>query len=175
MAICGVPGTGKTTLMREFMKGKKWVAVEPEKMIHAMYCEELDLYVLGKYEDGEVFAGTDRLGMSVQPNAEKFIRETKSNVIFEGDRLTNNKFYDFIIALPNTKFEIVALFTSNSVLEERYVERGSNQSETFLKGRDTKLSNITTNFYYMDILKEFDNSTLENQKVVLDYINGYIL
>ena len=175
MAICGVPGTGKTTLMREFMKGKTWVNVEPEPMVHAMYCEELNLYVLGKYEDGEVFAGTDRLGMSIQPNAEKFIKGTMCNVIFEGDRLTNSKFYDFIMSLPNTEFEIVALNTPNSILGDRYKERGSNQSETFLKGRSTKISNITSNFYYMDVLKEFDNSTLDNQKVILSHINNFIL
>ena len=33
VAVGGSPGTGKTTLFREFMEGKTWEKVEPKKML----------------------------------------------------------------------------------------------------------------------------------------------
>ena len=67
VAVGGQPGTGKTTLFRKYMESKSWKTVEPAKLVSAMYNEELDLYILGKYQEGETFAGTDRLSMAVQP------------------------------------------------------------------------------------------------------------
>ena len=52
IAVGGSPGTGKTTLFRKFMENHEWVKVEPKKMLPALFCKELDLFILGKYEDG---------------------------------------------------------------------------------------------------------------------------
>ena len=73
IAVGGSPGTGKTTLFRKFMEDKNFQPLEPAKLVSAMYNPDLDLYVLGKYEDGEVFAGTDRLSMAVQPAVQEWI------------------------------------------------------------------------------------------------------
>jgi cytidylate kinase len=64
IAVGGVPGTGKTTLFRKFMEGKTFDKVEPVKLMPALYSAELDLYILGKYEEGEIYAGTDKLSMA---------------------------------------------------------------------------------------------------------------
>lgn len=170
IAVAGQPGTGKTTLFREFMKNYTWEKQEPLKMLPVMYCKELDLYVLGKYEEGELFAGTDRLGMSIQPIAQQFVAETKSNILFEGDRLTNGKFYDHLLSLSDTEVQFVVLTVKSDTLTKRYSDRGSNQSETFLKGRETKISNILTNFDFMPYTIEFTNETIDDQRVVLNHI-----
>jgi len=107
IAVGGQPGTGKTTLFRKFMEGKTWEKVEPKKMLPALYSKELDLYILGKYEDGE-----------------------------------------------------------------RYIERGSDQSETFLKGRATKYSNLLSNFELMPYITEFSNTNLEEQGKVLAFLEN---
>lgn len=171
VAIGGEPGTGKTTLMRKFMEGYEWTSVEVEKLVSAMYCEQLDLYVLGKYEENEVFAGTDRLSMAVQPNAVKFVNETKSNIIFEGDRVFNQSFLEFLVGQPSTSVDIVYLTASESVLHHRYNERGSNQSETFLRGRKTKYQNLLTNFELMPHTRVFVNESVEDQTAVLTFLN----
>lgn len=173
IAVGGQPGTGKTTLFRKFMEDKKWEKVEPKKMLPALYCKELDLYILGKYEDGETFAGTDRLGMSVQPVAQEFVSETTSNILFEGDRLTNGKFYNHLISLPDTDVSFVIIKVKQETMNKRYFDRGSNQSETFLKGRETKISNILTNFEFMSYVNEFTNENLEEQAVIINYINQF--
>lgn len=170
IAVGGQPGTGKTTLFRKFMEGKTWERVEPKKMLPALYCKELDLYVLGKYEEGETFAGTDRLSMAVQPVAQCFVSETTSNILFEGDRIFNQSFLEFAMGLPNVEMDVVYLKAPKEVLTQRYTDRGSDQSEQFLKGRETKYSNLLSNFELMPYITEFDNTNLEEQGKVLAFL-----
>jgi hypothetical protein len=118
IAVGGQPGTGKTTLFRKFMEGKTWIEVEPAKMVSAMYNEEMDLYILGKYQEGETFAGTDRLSMAVQPELQKWIQTHNCNILFEGDRVFNQSFLEFAMGLPNTDLQVVYLKTTKDVLEQ---------------------------------------------------------
>ena len=172
IAVGGVPGTGKTSLFRKFISNYTWERVEPVKLLSSMYCKELDLFIFGKYEEGEVFAGTDRLSMAVQPNAQKFVSETTSNVLFEGDRIFNRSFLEFVSEVDGVDLQVIYLKAPQSILEQRYTDRGSDQSEVFLRGRETKYNNILGNFGLMEYITEFDNTNLEEQAVVLDYINS---
>jgi len=82
IAVGGQPGTGKTTLFRKFIEGKTWIEVEPAKLVSALYNEEMDLYILGKYQEGETIAGTYRLSMAVQPEMQKWIQTHNCNNLF---------------------------------------------------------------------------------------------
>lgn len=174
VAVGGQPGTGKTTLFRKFMESYEWEKVEPKKMLPALYCKELDLYVLGKYEDGEVFAGTDRLSMAVQPVAQEFVTETTSNILFEGDRIFNQSFLEFSMELKDVDLQVVYLKVPNDTLKQRYADRGSDQSETFLKGRATKYNNLLSNFDLMSYITEFNNTNLEEQEKVLEFLRKHL-
>jgi broad-specificity NMP kinase len=175
IAVGGSPGTGKTTLFRKFMEGKTWERVEPKKMLPALYCKELDLYVLGKYEDGETFAGTDRLSMAVQPIAQEFVKECTSNILFEGDRIFNQSFLEFAMELKDTDLQVVFLKVPKETLEQRYKDRGSDQSEVFLKGRATKYNNLLSNFELMPYITEFVNTNLEEQSKVLAFLDKHLV
>ena len=168
----GQPGTGKTTLFRKFMEGKNWKNVEPAKLVSAMYNEEMDLYILGKYQEGETFAGTDRLSMAVQPELQRWIQTHNSNILFEGDRVFNQSFLEFAMGLPDTDLQVVYLKTTKEVLEQRYKDRGSDQSEQFLRGRETKYSNLLSNFELMPYITEFSNTNLEEQGKVLAFLES---
>jgi broad-specificity NMP kinase len=170
VAVGGVPGTGKTTLFRKFMEGLEWERMEPLKMLPMLYNKEHDLYVLGKYEEGETFAGTDRLSMAVQPIAQEFVSTCSSNILFEGDRIFNQSFLEFASNLNSVELQIVYLKAPQSILEQRYVDRGSDQSETFLKGRATKYNNILSSFDLMSYITEFNNTNLEEQGKVLEFL-----
>lgn len=171
IAIGGEPGTGKTTLVRKFMNPLTWEAVEPVKLVNAMYCKEKDLYVLGKYEEGETFAGTDRLSMAVQPAVKEFVLSTTSNILFEGDRVFNQSFLEFLAEQPNTELDIVYLTANSEILKTRYAARGSDQSETFLKGRKTKYENLLTNFTLMPYTIKFSNENEQEQNALLEFLN----
>lgn len=172
IAVGGSPGTGKTTLFRKYMESKVFQPVEPAKLVSAMYNTERDLYVLGKYEEGEVFAGTDRLSMAVQPAMQGWIASHNCNVLFEGDRIFNQSFLEFAMGLPDTELHIVFLNAPKTVLEQRYKDRGSDQSEQFLRGRETKYSNLLSNFDLMPYITEFANTNLEEQGKVLAFLEN---
>ena len=171
IAVGGVPGTGKTTLFRKFMESLEWEKIEPVKMLPMLFNKEHNLYILGKYEDGEVFAGTDRLSMAVQPIAQEWIKNVDGNVLFEGDRVFNQSFLEFAMGLPQTDLQIVYLKAPKELLEQRYKDRGSDQSEQFLRGRETKYSNLLSNFELMSYITEFNNTNLEEQAKVLEFLN----
>jgi broad-specificity NMP kinase len=175
IAVGGQPGTGKTTLFRKFMEDKKWIECEPAKLVSAMYNEDMDLYILGKYQEGETFAGTDRLSMAVQPELQKWIQTHNSNILFEGDRVFNQSFLEFAMALPQTDLQIVYLKAPKEILEQRYVDRGSDQSEQFLRGRETKYSNLLSNFELMSYITEFANTNLEEQSKVLAFLDKHLV
>lgn len=174
IAVGGSPGTGKTTLFRKYMEGKDFQPVEPAKLVSANYNTERDLYILGKYEEGEVFAGTDRLSMAVQPAMQEWIKSHNCNVLFEGDRIFNQSFLEFAMGLPDTELHIVFLSAPKEVLQQRYQDRGSDQSEQFLRGRETKYSNLMSNFDLMPYVTEFKNTNLEEQAKVLEFLDKHL-
>lgn len=174
IAVGGSPGTGKTTLFRKYMEGKDFQPVEPAKLVSAMYNTERDLYILGKYAEGETFAGTDRLSMACQPNIQEWIASHNCNVLFEGDRIFNQSFLEFAMGLPDTDLQIVFLNAPKEVLQQRYQDRGSDQSEQFLKGRETKYSNLLSNFDLMPYITEFKNTNLDEQGKVLAFLENQL-
>jgi 2-phosphoglycerate kinase len=182
IGIGGMPGTGKTTLVKKYMeKADDWKVVKPVPLLDSLYSKSLDCYVLGKYDPwypSEGYAmGTDRLSMAVQPQAEKFISETESSVVFEGDRLFNGKFLDYIIEEDKECFFLI-LEAESDTLQERYESRGSNQDDKFLNGRRTKYENIwsalTGNLFSdEEFIAKVTHETEEDTRLIMkEYFDG---
>jgi broad-specificity NMP kinase len=173
IAIGGEPGSGKTTLMKRVIE-----LLNPEAKYNDFklvpYLQKDNIYILGKYEEGEVFSGTDRMSMAVQPEAIKFLAylPEHSILLYEGDRLFTASFLEHCVERYETK--IIYLKTDKSVRQDRYKERGSEQNETWLAGRETKVSNIMTNFTLMFNTETFPNNTLEEQERVFEYIKNIV-
>jgi gluconate kinase len=135
--LIGLPGCGKSTVMKTFMEQLGDFTTERpidllDSHVHG------NIRVLGKYEDGETFSGTDRLSMAVSPKAvEYFSTNPDEIVIGEGDRLNNSGFFD--------TFEdkvIIHLTVSDEERQRRYKERGSDQSDKFIQTVNTKVNRI---------------------------------
>ena len=180
IAMGGEPATGKTTLMfRLISMADDWQVVKPQKLLDAMYSKKLNLYILGKYvNDGNVFQGTDRLSMAVQPDAEKFFSElwyenANVNVMFEGDRLFNGKLLDKLSEWFPESLKVLVLTASHDIKEQRHVDRKDDQDDKFKNSRATKISNITGSLTLMDYIDTMVNENLNDQSKIIDNIKTF--
>ena len=169
IAIGGEPGAGKSTLMKRVIEHFN---MEPKYDSYKLvpYLQKNNIYVLGKYEEGEVFSGTDRMSMAVQPEAIKFLALLPKNsiLLFEGDRLFTASFLEHCV--ENYDTTIIYLATEKNIRQERYKERGSNQDETWLRGRESKISNIMSNMTLMFNIEKFPNNNEKEQNMIYDFI-----
>lgn len=151
--VIGVPGTGKTTLTRAFMRRlpstHNVVVTGYGKLVkYRHYMDKRgssypEWKVLGVFpERAETYAvGTDKLSMAVQPEFMEFAKTNKAHLLIEGDRLGNIKTIEHLHNL-GYKVGVFELVASAPMLASRYKQRGSSQSETFLKSRATKVRNV---------------------------------
>ena len=173
IAMGGEPATGKSTIMKKFISTLEPMAsIETVKLVPSLYDLKNDLVILGKYEDGQMFGGTDRYSMAVQPAAVRFVEGSESNILFEGDRLFNQSFLEFLADLPDTELTILYIEADSAIVEHRHVDRGDTQSETFIKGRKTKYENLRSNFVLMPYTKVMKNNTQEDLENVVSFLKS---
>lgn len=135
--IIGIPGSGKSTLAAELVKGRRR-RVRDVPFVHTVY--EDGLIQLGRERTGR--SGTDALSMSIQPNVLAALEAAKwPRVLGEGDRLTNRKFFE-AAREQGYRVDVVLLDTPPELAAERREARGSEQSESWLKGRETKIDGL---------------------------------
>jgi len=172
LAIGGEPGAGKSTLMKQILYTFKMEPVfDKVKLVPYHKSPDKEYYILGKYEEGQVFSGTDRMSMAVQPEAVKFLASLPKDsiVLFEGDRLFTASFLEHCV--ENYETNIIYLSTDKSVRQERYKERGSNQNETWLQGRETKIANILSNMTLMFNTEKYVNNDTTQMAEVINRIS----
>jgi hypothetical protein len=168
VALGGIPAVGKTTLVKQFFYNyKNWKEFKYKKL-YGHYNEELNLIILGKYSDNQLFSGTDKLSMAVQPDFEDFIDKEKPpyNILFEGDRLFNVKTLQKVKDIMTLQVYIV---TSNNT-KQRHIDRKDSQSAKFIKSRVTKIENIKIflNKDYMTLINNKEQDINENYNIIVN-------
>lgn len=161
VVIMGPPGCGKTTLMKNFIAASgPYEADDSVKLVP--FLKRGNRYILGKY-DGDGYAqGTDRMSMACQPEVIAWLDSlpVDSVVFLEGDRLSNQSFLEH--CAERYDLQVYFLTTTAEERNARYKSRGSEQSEQFIRGRETKYSNLLTNFVLMDCIEEVNHMTVED-------------
>jgi cytidylate kinase len=177
VAIGGMPGTGKTRVMRDliFCLNKKHVFDGAFKTFKYKHYQDQNVIVGGIY-DGQVNDGTDRLSMAVMPDAKGFVEkhiDGNFTLVFEGDRLYTKNFLAWLTT-KISDYRFLMLFASIDVRAKRYEQRGTNQSPSFIKGRATKCENIMyAQSFFVETLQnndEVDVAIIVSS--ILNYING---
>ncbi|MBT9159542.1 MAG: hypothetical protein DDT26_00801 [Dehalococcoidia bacterium] len=158
IVLMGPPGAGKTTLMKRFIAETGPYELDDSSIKLVPFLRRGQTFILGKY-DGDTYAqGTDRMSMACQPAVVDWLKTLPptSNVLLEGDRLANQSFLESCInSAYNLK--VIYLEASPELRASRRSDRGSDQSEQFLRGRDTKYATLLTNFGLMDSIEVTPN------------------
>ena len=142
--IGGVPATGKSTLMKKIKQELKVDYFFEKDILKGYADKDKDNYIFGIYNN-ELFDGTDKLSMAVQPKAIEFIHAKKFNSIFlEGDSLFKKSFIDTIKSLVD--LNIYILNANEEELKFRHIKRKDEQTESWLNAKKTTVSNIKSNY-----------------------------
>lgn len=170
IGIGGEPATGKSTVMKKVISQLgDGLFLKSDTLAYTLH-NRYNVVVLGYYEMGVTFGGTDRLPMNVQPVAEKWMKlfsqglHKDSVVLFEGDRLFNSSFLAYIQSLGDNNVFIV-LNSKEDIKKARHAQR-DNQNETWLKGRVTKIANIVKAFPVVQL----DNNNPGDDDVIAHFI-----
>ena len=142
----GVPGSGKSTKMRQIMSSLGEGSLEKEGLIYYHLFPETKSVVIGIYDD-KLFSGTDRLMMAVAIKfrdwaTEKFLDGSHDDwtMYWEGQRFSTNPMFKFFY--DNFDTTIYLLEESEEILQQRQDDRGNKQTPSFLKGMNTRISNL---------------------------------
>lgn len=169
IGLGGEPSTGKSSIMKEILKklgegydfkfdllrGKKYPYFNPK------------LIVLGIYEEGVLFCGTDRLSMIAIKSIKDLVNFCVDNevfldytILFEGDRFFKQNFFE-LLEQKQIDYSLFITKVDESILQQRRDSRAdNNQSVVFLKGRRTMYSNVEQ--VYSNKVTLLQNNTLED-------------
>ena len=144
VAVGGEPATGKTTMMKEFFLRMKATHNLKQGLVRGHLNLESNVALMGIYNDAGTFLGTDRLSMAVNKDFQKFALNKRRHIIFEGDRLFGKD--NLTMLSKHYDLKIIVLAASEEEKHARHIARNDTQSETFLRGRATKIKNIMAEF-----------------------------
>lgn len=144
--LIGQPGAGKTSALRAVLAGRRHEVIAgpcPYTLHHQTDDDGIDadpVVELGK--DRDTFGGTDALAMNVQPAATALLGQLSHElVVAEGDRLANDRFF-LAAEMAGWELTVAWLVVPDAVAAARRAARGSNQSPTWVKGRQSKVRHL---------------------------------
>ena len=172
--IGGVPCSGKSTLTRNILSVLGSAEfVEPMKLFpcqkHELFpCQKHDdVLVVGRYPKGETFGGTDRMSYGAIPKFRDFINQEApkhKHIFLEGDRFFRAVDIEWLISEHNAS--VYVLTVSAEEEKRRHIQREDTQTEKWLAGRRSQISNIMTNFMLMNDINVRPNDTLESSEKI---------
>ena len=166
LMIGGVPCSGKSSLTRNILSELgSGEMLEPMKLFP---CEKRgDVLVIGRYPDGETFGGTDRISYGAISKFRDFIDQEAPkhpHIFLEGDRFFRAKDIEWL--LDNHQAKVYILTVSAEEEKRRHIQREDTQTEKWLAGRRSQISNIMTNFMLMNDINVRPNDTLESSEEI---------
>ena len=173
--IGGVPCSGKSSLTRNILSELgSGEMLEPMKLFP---CEKRgDVLIIGRYPEGETFGGTDRISYGAISKFRDFIDQEAPkhlHIFLEGDRFFRAKDIEWL--LDNHEAKVYILTVSLEEEKRRHIERQDSQTEKWLQGRRSQISNIQTNFELMGRIEIQQNDSIETSKNIQKEILKWII
>jgi GTPase SAR1 family protein len=148
----GVPGCGKTTLMWSKIRSLREVEQDEQikegKLVYHKFPEQKTI-VIGIYEEGRVFSGTDALSKAVGPEFRSWVTANKETLsgwalFSEGERFSNNPTLEHLF--ENTDMELILLSVDQEEIDRRRAARNNTQDPKWMKGMETRIRNLCKKF-----------------------------
>jgi hypothetical protein len=137
--LLGVPGAGKTSVMRAALQDVP-AYIERRPFAWTRYPGGAQL---GAERNG-LFSGTDVLPLNVQPSVLRWLdRCPFQAIVAEGDRLANGVFFDAVRA-QGWKLTVALIEIGPALAATRREVRRAYQSQSWLRGRDTKVRRLAS-------------------------------
>ena len=149
--LIGTPGSGKTTVTREFQKDWAKVNMYDKPFKHQEYDSPNLGKVLSLGWDRPHFSGTDTLGNTVitdMPQFYEYAEQDGATIYGEGDKLASRTYFDLAKRYGNLYLFYLNTDeqTAASRREARSAETGKTQNATWAKGRATKHRNLAEQY-----------------------------
>ena len=171
----GIPTSGKSTIVKRVIKGLETPdLVEPMTLFPCQ--RHGDILIVGRYPDGQIFGGTDRLSYGAISHFSDFILQEypkHRHMIIEGDRFFTLKNIEWLVS-QKCRSRVYVLQISAETEQKRHYYRRDTQAEKWLKGRRTQIQNILTNLVLMDHLKVRCTETDEDTQNVVREIRDLL-
>jgi len=139
-------------------------------------CEKRgNVLIIGRYPEGETFGGTDRISYGAISKFRDFIDQEALkhlHIFLEGDRFFRAKDIEWL--LDNHEAKVYILTVSLEEEKRRHIERQDSQTEKWLQGRRSQISNIQTNFELMGRIEICQNDSIEASKNIQKEILKWI-
>lgn len=164
--LSGEPATGKSTLARAVM-GKLGLGIPfKDGLVCGTKHHKWNVDVMGIYGSGYGFWGTDRLSMAVLPALKLWIKKQDQNarIFMEGDRVTSLDFARWLNDEYN--YTGISLIADPATIAARHRQRKDSQSDSFLKGRRTKINSLVD----ARLLSCVPHITAQDTSSICDYI-----
>ena len=172
--IGGVPCSGKSTLTRNIISELGSVElVEPMKLFTCQ--KHGDILVVGRYPEGETFGGTDRLSYGTISKFREFIIQEcpkYKHIIIEGDRFFRMKDIEWLMSEYDAKIYVLIVNRAEEI--KRHILRKDTQTEKWLKGRRSQISNILTNMFLMDKIQVRNNDNENDMALIQKELKGIL-
>lgn len=143
MKVCligGLPGTGKSHLVRQILAGWGRPSGYGCGLVQGQYYLRPNVLVLGHYQ-GQTFDGTDRLSMALAPQLAGQLPTLGYHLLGEGDRVWARVVFDAALAADPGALLLI-LEASPLIRTRRLASRPATQDPTWVRGRATKLENL---------------------------------
>lgn len=173
IGIFGEPAIGKTTLMRELIKGIGETQQGKIGVMDYVWSQTHRVMVVGSYK-GHPYDGTDRLSIAIYPQAAELLALANKHMdvrvlIWEGDRMARRRWLD-AVEDAGYSLRLLHLIASKEVTDQRRNKRGSTQNEQWVNGRRKLCSNLAiaeqAHTYCMD--------TEERRRTLVEVILGWM-